>query len=99
MRAIHLANLDKTRPVLILTRERMRPYLTSVTVAPITSRIRGQATEVAVDTRNGLDQRSVVNCDNIITIETSHIGRQVGYLLAAQEEELTTAISAAFDLA
>ena len=36
MRAIHAAELDKSRPVLVLTRELVRPYLTRVTVAPIT---------------------------------------------------------------
>ncbi|HZQ33016.1 MAG TPA: type II toxin-antitoxin system PemK/MazF family toxin, partial [Mycobacterium sp.] len=30
MRPIHLAKLDKTRPVLILTRELVRPHLTRV---------------------------------------------------------------------
>jgi mRNA interferase MazF len=40
MRPIHLATLDKARPVLILTRAQVRPFLTSITVAPITSTIR-----------------------------------------------------------
>ncbi len=40
MRPIHLAQLDKTRPVLVLTRELVRPHLSRVTVAPITSTIR-----------------------------------------------------------
>ncbi len=40
MRPIHTAKLDKTRPVLILTRELVRPHLTRVTVAPITSTVR-----------------------------------------------------------
>ncbi|MFY9826671.1 MAG: type II toxin-antitoxin system PemK/MazF family toxin, partial [Thermoanaerobaculia bacterium] len=41
MRAIHVAQLDKARPVLILTRELVRPHLRTVTVAPITTTIRG----------------------------------------------------------
>ena len=48
MRPIHLAHLDKTRPVLVLTRELVRPYLSRVTIAPITSTIRGLSTEVPV---------------------------------------------------
>lgn len=98
MRPIHLAHLDKVRPVLVLTREIVRPHLTRVTVAPITSRIRGLSTEVAVDSDNGLDQRGVVSCDNIATIETSELGRQVGYLRTAQEADLSAAIRAAFEL-
>lgn len=46
MRPIHLARLDKTRPVLVLTRELVRAHLdtVTVTVAPITSTLRGLST-------------------------------------------------------
>jgi mRNA interferase MazF len=98
MRPIHIAQLDKPRPVLVLTREAVRPYLTRVTVAPITSTIRGLSTEVPVGRRNGLDHTSVVSCDNIVTVPAATLGRQVGYLLASQEPELAEAIQAAFDL-
>ena len=99
MRPIHIAQLDKARPVLVLTREAVRPYLTRVTVAPITSTIRGLSTEVPVGRRNGLDHTSVVSCDNIVTVPAATLGRHVGYLLVSQEPELAEAIQAAFDLA
>ena len=98
MRPIHLARLDKTRPVLVLTREQVRPYLTFITVAPITSTIRGLSTEVAVDKTNGLEHESVVSCDNITTVPRDAIGRRIGYLSEAQEPALTRAILAAYDL-
>jgi mRNA interferase MazF len=98
MRPIHLASLDKTRPVLILTREPVRPYLKSITVAPITSTIRGLSTEVSVGRANGLDHDSVVSCDNVTTVPQSAIGRRLGYLRADQEAELAQAIAAAYDL-
>jgi mRNA interferase MazF len=98
MRPIHLAALDKTRPVLILTREQVRPYLTSITVAPITSTIRGLSTEVPVGRSNGLEHDSVVSCDNVTTIPTSALGRLLGYLHAAQEPALSQAIISAYDL-
>jgi len=98
MRPIHLAQLDKRRPVLVLTRELVRPHLTRVTVAPITSTIRGLSTEVPVGTENGLDHPSVVSCDNIVTVLNSALGRQIGYLFPTQEPQLTEAIHAAFDL-
>ena len=98
MRPIHAARLDKTRPVVILTRELVRPHLNRVTVAPITSTIRGLSTEVAVGPINGLDHDSVISCDNIVTVPASALGRHLGHLLPAQELELTTAIQAAFDL-
>ncbi len=98
MRPIHAARLDKTRPVLILTREVVRRHLTRVTVAPITSTIRGLSTEVPVGPANGLDRASVVSCDNIVTAPVSALGRQLGVLMAEQETALTEAIRAAFDL-
>jgi Growth inhibitor len=98
MRPIYAARLDKTRPVLILTREVVRPYLSRVTVAPITSTIRGLSTEVPVGRANGLDHASVVSCDNIVTVPVSALGRQLGFLLTEQETALRDAIRAAFDL-
>jgi len=98
MRPIHTARLDKVRPVLVLTRELVRPHMGRVTVAPITSTVRGLSTEVAVGSANGLDHPSVVSCDNIVTVPASALGPQVGYLLPAQETELAVAIRAAFDL-
>ncbi|MBB4660530.1 type II toxin-antitoxin system PemK/MazF family toxin [Conexibacter arvalis] len=98
MRPIHLARLDRTRPVLVLTRELVRPHLTSVTIAPITTWVRGLSTEVPVGEANGLAEPSAISCDNITTIPTAAIGRQLGLLLDAQERALTDAIRAAFDL-
>lgn len=76
----------------------MRPHLTNVTVAPITSTVRGLSTEVPVGAANGLNQPSVVSCDNIQTIPVVDVGRQIGYLLASQESALADAIGNAFDL-
>ncbi len=98
MRAIHVARLDKARPVLILTRELVRPHLRTVTVAPITKTIRGLSSEVAVDAANGLTEPSVVSCDNITTIPADAVGEQIGALLDSQEPALSEAIVAAFDL-
>ena len=98
MRPIHIARLDKSRPVLVLTREIVRPHLRTVTVAPITSTARGLSTEVAVGATNGLDEPSVVACDHITTIPSSALGARVGLLLDTQEPDLARAIRAAFDL-
>jgi mRNA interferase MazF len=98
MRPIHLAHLDKTRPVLVLTRELVRPHLSRVTVAPITTAVRGLSTEVPVGPANGLDHPSVVSCDNVVTVPATTLGRQVGRLLPEQEILLTAALHAAFDL-
>jgi mRNA interferase MazF len=98
MRPIHVARLDKARPVLILTRELVRPHLATVTVAPITTTVRGLSTEVPVDAANGLAEASVVSCDHVTTIPTSALAAQIGVLLDRQEQTLSDAIRAALDL-
>jgi mRNA interferase MazF len=99
MRPIHTAQLDRSRPVVILTRELVRPHLSRVTVAPITRTVRGLSTEVAAGPANGLDSECVVSCDNIVTVPTSVLGPLIGYLLPVQEAALGEAIRNAFDLA
>lgn len=98
MRPIHRARLDKTRPVLVLTRELVRPHLNTVTVVPITTTVRGLSTEVALGMANGLEDQCVVACDHITTIPVAGLGEQIGRLLDHQEPELSDAIRAAFDL-
>jgi mRNA interferase MazF len=92
-----MARLDKTRPVLILTRETAFGAR-DVTVAGITSTIRGVATELPVGTANGLDHESVVNLDDVQTIRRDDLGRFLGYLDAQQEPALHRALIRAFDL-
>ena len=48
MREICLVRLDKTRPAVVLTREAARAAMTKVTIAPITSTIKGLSSEVPV---------------------------------------------------
>jgi mRNA interferase MazF len=98
MRPIHIARLDKARPVLVLTRDVVRPHLDTVTVAPITTTIRGLSTEVRVDAANGLSGASAVSCDSITTIPVDALREQIGVLLDGQELALSDAIRAAFDL-
>jgi mRNA interferase MazF len=98
MRPIHVARLDTARPVLVLTRELVRPHLRTVTVAPLTTTIRGLSTEVPLDAANGMGGPCVVSCDSITTVPTNALGEQIGILLDRQERALSEAIRSAFDL-
>lgn len=98
MRTIALARLDKRRPALILTRQPKIHLLTWISIAPITSTIRGITSEVPVGRRNGLDHDSVVSCDNITTVRMDALGDTIGLLFDDQEPALARAISDAFDL-
>ena len=98
MRPIHVVQLDKPRPALILTHGAMRECVEQITVAPITSRPSGLESEVGVGARDGLDQASVVSLDTMRTVRRTAIGRQIGWLLDKQEPALAAAIAYAFEL-
>ena len=74
---VWLASLDKVRPVVVLTRDPLGRYLHSVIVGPVTSNIRGLATEVAVGPTDGFEP-SVVNLDNLQLVERTLLVRKVG---------------------
>ena len=71
---------DKSRPVLVLTRSSAIRYLGRVTVAPITSSIRGVPSEVVLDTEDGMKKTCAVNLHNVVTVSKDGLGRRLGYL-------------------
>ncbi len=98
MREICLVRLDKTRPAVVLTRGGARAAMTRVTIAPITSTIKGLSSEVPVGRANGLDRDGVISLDNVVTVPAKLLGRTVGFLTYAQEAGLARAIVLAYDL-
>lgn len=98
VREICLVRLDKTRPALVMTREAARGAMTKVTVAPITSTIKGMSSEVEVGPDNGLDHDCVVSLDNVLTVPVETLGRILGYLSGDQEVQLARAVVLAYDL-
>ena len=98
MREVRLARLDKTRPVIVLTRDAARAVMTKVTVAPITSTVKGLSSEVPVGAVNGLDHHSAIALDNIVTVPKALLGRRIGWLTPDQERRLARAFVLAFDL-
>jgi mRNA interferase MazF len=98
VREICLARLDKTRPVLVLTRDAARGVMTKVTVAPITTTIKGLSSEVPVGRHNGLDADCVASLDNVLTVRTDLLGRTIGHLTPTQEQQLARAVVLAYDL-
>jgi mRNA interferase MazF len=97
-RPLHWVTLDKRRPCVILTRAEVVSVRTQLSVAPITSTIRGLSVEVPVGPAQGLGHDSVVNVDNIQTVAASAVGTFIGLLTPVQERLLARAIRYAFDL-
>jgi mRNA interferase MazF len=89
---------DKRRPVLILTRSAVIPYLDTVTIAPITSRIREIPSEVYLSIEDGMPTECVVNFDNIQTVDKSRIGEFITRLSLERLEEVREAVYFALGL-
>lgn len=69
---------DKRRPVLILTRSDVIDLLDTVTVAPVTSTVRGSPGEVVLGVEEGLKGRSAANLDHVQTVRKDRLHRYVG---------------------
>jgi len=69
---------DKRRPVLVLTRQNAIEWLDTVMVAPVTSTIRGLASEVIVGLDEGLKRPSAVNLDHVQTVERARLASYIG---------------------
>lgn len=91
------ADMDKRRPVVLLSRDEAYDVRAMVIVAPVTTTIRGFAVEVKVGRREGLDRSSVVNCDWLVTIRKEKLVRRIGTLvgnrLLALDDALRFALS------
>ncbi len=92
VRMYEFAPPDKKRPVLILTREAAIGYLSTVTVAPITSSVRGVPSEVLLDERDGMKSVCAVNLHNAMTVSQQRIGRRVARLGASRMNEVCMAL-------
>jgi mRNA interferase MazF len=69
----------KTRPVLLLTRSEVLDARSLVTVAEITTSIRGLMAEVDLDPIEvGLDRPSVINCDGLHTVTQASLTGPLG---------------------
>ncbi|HEV8369220.1 MAG TPA: type II toxin-antitoxin system PemK/MazF family toxin [Pyrinomonadaceae bacterium] len=84
---------DKRRPVLIMTRNSAIPYLTSLTVAQITTTIRHVPSEVLLTPdEDGVFEECVVNAYNLQTIQKVQIGEWITQLSLDRMREVRVAI-------
>lgn len=86
---------DKARPVLVLTRDPMGRILERVICAPITRRVRGVSTEVAIGREAGLDHPSVVSLDNTTLLHRGRLLRRMGRASAETMEAACEALAIA----
>lgn len=87
------ADLEKVRPVVVLTRARVAPRLLRVLVAPITSTVRGLSTEVSVGQAEGVEDGSVANLDNIQLVHVDSLLRRAGRVAPERWQEFCRAVA------
>ena len=85
---------DKRRPILILTRTKAIAFLTGITLAPLTTRIRDIDSEVLLTAdEDGVLEDCAVNVDSIQTVQKSSIGEFITVLSVEKMREVYDAIA------
>ena len=88
---------DKRRPVLVVTRTDVIPALNSITVAPVTRRVRGLPTEVALDENDGLREASAASFDNLMRVRPTVLTTRIGEAGPERRAAICAALAALAD--
>ena len=87
----------KRRPVLLISRDEAYTFRSLVIIAPITTHVRGIASEVPLGLEDGLPRVCAANLDTITTIPKAHLLERLASLspqkLKAVEDALHFALS------
>ena len=78
--------------MVVLTRESALAYLSAVTVAPITSTLRGVPSEVRLTEADGMKGACAVNLHNVVTVSKANLGRRVATLSPERMKEICAAL-------
>jgi mRNA interferase MazF len=92
VRLYQFAPPDKSRPVVVLTRDSALAYLSTATVAPITYTIRGVPSEVVLYEEDGMKSVCAVNLHNAVTVSQRRLGKRVAQLSSLRMREVCTAL-------
>ncbi len=88
---------EKARPYLIITRERAIAAMQSVSVAPVTGRVRGLESELALGRADGVPRDCVAAFDSVRSISKSLFTKRAGVLAPGRWHEVCGAMRAAID--
>lgn len=92
------AQVDKRRPVVLVSRPEAYEVRAMVIVAPVSTTIRGFSVEVRVGRREGLPRAAVVNCDWLVTLPKADLIERAGTLSKAKLAQLDSALKFALGL-
>lgn len=83
---------DKLRPVVVLTHTDAIPYLSRVTVAPISTKVRGVPSEVGLSEEDGMQGICAVNLHAIVTVSQHLLGARLARLSPSRMAKICTAL-------
>ena len=86
------------RPVVLLSREEAYSVRGAVTVAEVTTRVRGIPVEVELGPEDGLPRRCVVNLDTIVTIRKELLIERIALVQKDKLDQIEDAIKFALGL-
>ncbi len=86
------------RPVLILTRSGVIPYLSKIVVAEVSTQNKGYPTQVEIGTSGNLGKNSYVHCEGLHTIAKDRLVRFRGELTPDILSKISAAVIFALDL-
>ena len=92
VRLYRFAPPDKQRPVVVLTRNSAIAYLSTVTVAPITSAIRSVPSEALLNEEDGMKAPCAINLHHAVTVSQERLGKRVAQLSSVRMNAICAAL-------
>jgi len=86
------------RPVVLLSRDEAYAVRNAVTVAEVTSTIRGIPVEVELGPDDGLPKKCVVNLDTLVTIRKDLLIERIAILRDEKIEQINSAVKFALSI-
>jgi mRNA interferase MazF len=88
---------QKRRPVLIVSRDEVIPFVNNISVAPVTSTICNIPTCIPVDADEGIDHDSVATFDNLAAVPKSVLTTRLGELGLRGRQQICEGLDAIAD--
>ncbi|MBK9180722.1 MAG: type II toxin-antitoxin system PemK/MazF family toxin [Acidimicrobiales bacterium] len=88
---------EKGRPFLVVSRDAANEVMQRVLVAPVTTRVRGVPSELALGADEGLPRPCVAAFDNVRPFPKAMLTRRLGALGRARRHQLCSVAAATLD--
>ena len=93
------AEMQKTRPCLVVSPDEMNAYVRTVIIVPLTSTSRALPTRVLIKAtpQSGLNNDSYAAIDQLKTVDKSRLGTLIGEISKSEKHDITNVLLDMFD--